>query len=140
VPADRGALGRYVDGLVIALCQAGADIVVACQRADEERYGRMIPNARIVAAPTAIAHRPARLAWEQTGLPLVAQQTNADVMHIPQSTMPLRPGVPVVVTIHDLTFFTEPDAHSPISATFFKSSIRTAARRAATASSTAGCA
>jgi hypothetical protein len=130
VPADRGALGRYVDGLVVALCQGGADLVLACQRADEERYGRMVPNAHIVAAPTAIAHRPARLAWEQTGLPLVAQQTNADVMHIPQSTMPLRPGVPVVVTIHDLTFFTEPDAHSPISATFFKSAIRTAARRA----------
>ena len=130
VPADRGALGRYVDGLVIALCQAGADLVVACQRADEERYSRMVPNARVVAGPTAIAHRPARLAWEQTGLPLVAQQTNSDVMHIPQSTMPLRPGVPVVVTIHDLTFFTEPDAHSPISATFFKSAIRTAARRA----------
>ena len=81
-------------------------------------------------APPPSRTGPARLAWEQTGLPLVAQQTNSDVMHIPQSTMPLRPGVPVVVTIHDLTFFTEPDAHSPISATFFKSAIRTAARRA----------
>ncbi len=130
VPADRGALGRYVDGLVIALCAGGADIVVACQRADEERYSRMIPSARIVAAPTAVAHRSARLAWEQTGLPLVAQQTSSDVMHIPHSTMPMRPGVPVVVTIHDLTFFTEPDAHSPVTATFYKSNIRTAARRA----------
>jgi glycosyltransferase involved in cell wall biosynthesis len=44
--------------------------------------------------------------------------------------MPMRPGVLVVVTIHDLTFFTEPDAHSPVTATFFKSNIRTAARRA----------
>lgn len=130
VPADRGALGRYVDGLVIALCAAGADIVVACQRSDEERYGRMVPSARVVAGPTAISHRSARLAWEQTGLPLVAQQTGADVMHIPHSTMPMRPGVPVVVTIHDLTFFTEPDAHSPGTATFFRSNIRTAARRA----------
>jgi len=109
---------------------AGADIAVACQRADEERYGRLVPNAHIVAGPTAIAHRPARLAWEQTGLPLMAQQVGADVMHVPHSTMPLRPGVPVVVTIHDLTFFTEPDAHSPVSATFFKSAIRTSARRA----------
>jgi len=107
VPADRGALGRYVDGLVIALCEGGADLVVACQRADEERYGRMIPSARIVAGPTAIAHRPARLAWEQTGLPLVAQQAGVDVLHIPHSTMPMRPGVPTVVTIHDLTCFTE---------------------------------
>ena len=130
VPADRGALGRYVDGLVVALCAAGADIVVACQRADEERYGRMVPSARVIAGPTAIAHRPARLAWEQTGLPLVAQQAGVDVIHIPHSTMPLRPGVPVVVTIHDLTFFTEPDAHSPVTATFYRSNIRTAARRA----------
>ncbi len=130
VPADRGALGRYVDGLVAALGEADADLAVACQRADEERYGRLVPGARIVSGPPAIAHRPARLAWEQTGLPLVAQQVGADVLHVPQSTMPLRPGVPVVVTIHDLTFFTEPDAHSPVSATFFKSAIRASARRA----------
>ncbi len=130
VPADRGALGRYVDGLVAALGAAGADLAVACQRNDEERYGRLVPEARIAAGPTAIAHRPARLAWEQTGLPLVAQQVSADVLHVPHYTMPLRPGVPVVVTIHDLTFFTEPDAHSPVSATFFKSAIRTSVRRA----------
>jgi glycosyltransferase involved in cell wall biosynthesis len=130
VPADRGALGRYVDGLVIALCRAGADLAMACQRADEERYERLVPNARIVAGPTAIAHRPARLAWEQTGLPLVAQQVGADVLHVPHYTMPLHPGVPTVVTIHDLTFFTEPDAHSAVSATFYKSAIRTSARRA----------
>ena len=130
VPADRGALGRYVDGLMIALCKAGADLAVACQRNDEERYGRMVPDARVVAGPTAIAHRPARLAWEQTGLPLVAQQVGADVLHVPHYTMPLRPGVPVVVTIHDLTFFTEPDAHPPVSATFYKSAIRTSVRRA----------
>ena len=130
VPADRGALGRYVDGLVIALEAAGADLAVACQRADEERYGRLVPGARIVAGPTAISHRPARLAWEQTGLPMVAQQVNADVIHAPHYSMPLRPGAPTVVTIHDLTYFTEPDAHNPVTATFFKSAIRTSARRA----------
>ena len=130
VPADRGALGRYVDGLVAALAAAGADLAVACQRADEERYGKLVPGARIVAGPTAIVHRPARLAWEQTGLPLIAQQVNADVLHAPHYTMPLRPGAPVVVTVHDLTFFTDPDAHNPVTATFFKSAIRTAARRA----------
>jgi len=130
VPADRGALGRYVDGLIAALHAAGADLAVACQRADEERYGKLVPNARIVAGPTAIAHRPARLAWEQTGLPLVAQQVNADVIHAPYYSMPLRPGAPTVVTVHDLAFFTEPGLHSPVTATFFKSAIRTSARRA----------
>jgi glycosyltransferase involved in cell wall biosynthesis len=130
VPADRGALGRYVDGLVSALGVAGADLAVACQRADEERYSRLVPNARVVAGPSAIAHRPARLAWEQSGLPLVAQQVGAQVIHSPHYSMPLRPNTPVVVTIHDLTFFTEPDAHSPVIATFYKAAIRTSARRA----------
>jgi glycosyltransferase involved in cell wall biosynthesis len=130
VPADRGALGRYVDGLVSALEEAGADLAVACQRADEERYGRLVPNARVVAGPPAIAHRPARLAWEQSGLPLVAQQVEAAVIHSPHYSMPLRPNKPVVVTVHDLTFFTEPDAHSPVIATFYKAAIRTSARRA----------
>ena len=130
VPADRGAVGRYVDGLVHALEAAGADLAVVCQRADEERYGRLVPSAHVVAAPTAISHRAARLAWEQSGLPLVAQQVSADVIHSPHYSMPVRPGAPIVVTIHDLTFFTDPDAHNPVAATFYKSAIRTSARRA----------
>ncbi len=130
VPADRGALGRYVDGLVSALGAAGADLAVACQRSDEERYARLVPAARIIAGPPAIAHRPARLAWEQSGLPLVAQQVSADVIHSPHYSMPLRPGAPIVVTMHDLTFFTEPDAHSQVTATFYRAAIRTSARRA----------
>jgi len=130
VPADRGALGRYVDGLIAALVSAGADLAVACQRADEERYGKLAPDATIVAGPTAIAHRPARLAWEQSGLPLVAQQVGADAIHAPHYSIPLRPSMPCVVTVHDLTFFTDPELHTAVTATFFKSAIRTAVRRA----------
>ena len=131
VPADRGALGRYVDGLIGALDAAGADMAVVCQRADEERYGRLAPSARIVTGPTALSHRSARLAWEQSGLPVVAQQVDADVIHVPYYSMPLRPGKPTVVTVHDVTFFTEPELYSQVSAIFFKSAIRTATRRAA---------
>ncbi|HVB27901.1 MAG TPA: glycosyltransferase family 1 protein [Mycobacteriales bacterium] len=130
VPADRGGVGRYVDGLIAALDQAGADIAVACQRADAERYGRLAPGATIVAGPAAIAHRPARLAWEQTGLPLVAQQVDAQVVHSPHYTIPLRVGRPTVVTIHDATFFTEPEMHTAVKGTFFRSATRTALRRA----------
>jgi glycosyltransferase involved in cell wall biosynthesis len=131
VPADRGALGRYVDGLIAALHRADADLAVACQRSDEERYATLAPKARVVAGPTAIAHRPARLAWEQTGLPFVAQQVGADVIHAPYYSIPLRPGVPTVVTIHDVTYFAEPEAHNPVKATYIKSATRTAVRRAA---------
>ena len=130
VPADRGGVGRYVDGLLSALGAADADFAIACQRADAERFARMVPHATIVPGPAAIAHRPARLAWEQTGLPLVAQQVGADVLHSPHYTMPLRAGRPVVVTIHDVTFFTVPDVHTTIKGPFFRSAIKTALHRA----------
>ena len=131
VPADRGGVGRYVDGLISALGEAGADFAVVCQRSDGERFGRMAPQATIVPGPAAVAHRPARLAWEQTGLPLVVAQVGADVLHSPHYTMPLRAGKPVVVTIHDATFFTQPDVHTSIKGPFFRSAIKTALHRAA---------
>jgi glycosyltransferase involved in cell wall biosynthesis len=130
VPADRGGVGRYVDGLIAALGMLGADLAVASQRSDAERYGRMAPNATIVPGPAAIAHRSARLAWEQTGLPLVAQQVDAQVVHSPHYTMPLRAGRPVVVTIHDATFFTQPEVHTAVKGPFFRSAIKTALHRA----------
>lgn len=130
VPSDRGGVGRYVDGLVGALGAAGQDLVVVCQRSDAERFGRLAPRAEVVPGPSAIAHRPARLAWEQTGLPLVAQQVRAEVVHSPYFTMPLHAPVPVVVTVHDVTFFSEPDLHSAVRTGFYRSATRTAVRRA----------
>ncbi len=67
VPADRGGVGRYIEGLVPALDRAGAGIAVACQRADADRLPRIAPTARILSAPTTVSHRQERLAWEQTG-------------------------------------------------------------------------
>ncbi len=131
VPADRGGVGRYVDGLIEALDAAGADLALVCQRADAERYARVAPHSEVVPGPAAISHRAARLAWEQTAIAKLAEQVGADVVHSPHYTMPLRAGRPVVVTIHDLTFFTEPSMHSAVKGTFFRSATRTALRRAA---------
>jgi glycosyltransferase involved in cell wall biosynthesis len=131
VPADRGGVGRYVDGLLGALAQLETDLAVVCQRTDAERYGRLLPAARIVPAPAAVAHRPARLAWEQTGLPLLAQHVGAEVLHSPFYTCPLRAGCPVTVTVHDATFFTEPEHYDKSRRTFFRSAIKTSLRRAA---------
>ena len=130
VPADRGGVGRYVDGLLGALAALDTDLAVVCQRTDAERYGRLLSGARIMAAPAAAAHRPARLAWEQTGLPMLAQQDGAQVLHSPFYTCPLRAGCPVTVTVHDATFFTEPEHYDKSRRTFFRSAIKTSLRRA----------
>jgi glycosyltransferase involved in cell wall biosynthesis len=131
VPADRGGVGRYVDGLLGALGhRSDLDLVVVCQRTDTERYERILPKAQVLAAPAAVNHRPARLAWEQTGLPLLAQQVGAKVLHSPFYTCPLRASCPVTVTVHDATFFTEPEHYDKSRRTFFRSAIKTSLRRA----------
>jgi glycosyltransferase involved in cell wall biosynthesis len=131
VPADRGGVGRYLDGLLGALAEVSdLDLVVVCQRTDHDRYQRILPNSQVIAAPAAVAHRPARLAWEQTGLPLLAQQVGAQVLHSPFYTCPLRSGCPVTVTVHDATFFTEPEHYEKSRGTFFRSAIKTSLRRA----------
>jgi glycosyltransferase involved in cell wall biosynthesis len=131
VPSDRGGVGRYIDGLLGALDKADANLSVVCQRTDAQRYGRLLPHADVIAAPAAAAHRPARLAWEQTGLPLLAQQVGAGVLHSPFYTCPLRAACPVTVTVHDATFFTEPEHYEKSRGTFFRSAIKTSLRRAA---------
>ncbi|MEO3859233.1 glycosyltransferase family 1 protein [Acrocarpospora sp. B8E8] len=130
VPADRGALIRYVDGLLAALHQAGADLAVVCQRADAERYRRMAPSAQILPGPPAITNRGARLVWEQTGMPVLAQQAGAQVIHSPSYSIPIGAGVPSVVTVHDVTWFTEPECQGPAKASYLRSATRTAVRGA----------
>ena len=127
IPADRGGVGRYVDALVPPLA-AQVDLVVACQPRDAEAFAAL--GARVAVAPARVAGRGPRLLWEQTGLPRLVRAVRADVLHSPHYTMPRRSPVPVVVTLHDATFFSHPELHSPVKARFFRTWTRAAVRRA----------
>jgi glycosyltransferase involved in cell wall biosynthesis len=120
VPENRGGVGRYVDQLLPALSALGTDLVVACQSRDREHYEKLVPSGSVVAAPGAVARTAARFAWEQVGLPRLAARVGADILHCPHYTMPLRPGLPVVTTLHDATFFTHPEVHLPTKRAFFR--------------------
>ncbi len=133
VSADRGGVGRYVDGLLAALSKFRneLELSVVCQRTDTDRYLELAAGAEVVAAPPAVARRPARLAWEQTGLPILAQELGVDVLHSPFYTSPLRASCPMTVTVHDATFFTERNHYDKAKGAFFRSAIKTSMRRAA---------
>lgn len=130
VPADRGGVGRYVDALLPALADQGVDLVVVCQPRDAAHLATLAPAAEVVTASARIERRPARLAWEQAVLPRLVRASRADVLHSPHYTMPLLPGVPVVVTLHDATFFSHPELHSAVKGRFFRTATRRAVRRA----------
>jgi glycosyltransferase involved in cell wall biosynthesis len=131
IPADRGGVGRYLDGILPALGRLDVDLVLAAQPHDVAAFTRSVPTAEVVAAPGAAARRPVRLLWEQTGLPALARRQRADVLHSPHYTLPVTAGCPVVVTVHDATFFTDPAVHSPLKARFFRGATRVAGRWAA---------
>ncbi|WP_231486711.1 glycosyltransferase family 4 protein [Candidatus Blastococcus massiliensis] len=131
VPADRGGVGRYVDQLLPALVELGADLAVVCQRRDETFYRDLLSGIRLEVAPDRVQRRPVRLAWEQAGLPRVARRVGAAVIHCPHYTMPLAAGLPVVTTLHDATFFTHPEVHQPVKRAFFRAWTTVSLRRAA---------
>lgn len=130
VPVNRGGVGRYVDELVPALEGSAVELVLAVQPRDLAHYQALAPGARVVPAPEAAARRPVRMAWEQLALPALARRARADVVHSPHYTMPVASPVPVVVTLHDATFFTTPELHLGSKARFFRAATRLAARRA----------
>ena len=134
VPADRGGVGRYVDGLVAGTVEIDRDPVVVCTTRDAEVFARAGVR-RVVDVAEASGSRTRRLMWEQTGLPRLARRLGADVLHSPHYTMPgLVPtavgggaGAPArVVTLHDATFFSDPQLHLPVKAVTFRAATRRA--------------
>jgi glycosyltransferase involved in cell wall biosynthesis len=132
IPADRGGVGRYLDGLLAGLAGpggAGVEVSVVCKPGDQAGFAAL--GVRSIAARTVLERRPVRLAWEQSALPRLVRRERADVLHCPHYTQPVLAGVPTVVTVHDATFFSDPRLHSPVKARFFRMATRLAARRAA---------
>jgi glycosyltransferase involved in cell wall biosynthesis len=130
VPPDRGGVGRYVDELLPALVEEGADLAVAVQAHDVEYYRGLLPDVELLPAPPAIARAAVRFAWEQSGLPALVRRSRAEVLHSPHYTMPLAVRIPVVTTLHDATFFTHPDVHLAVKRQFFRTWTRISLRRA----------
>jgi glycosyltransferase involved in cell wall biosynthesis len=125
IPDPPGGAGRYVLALAGALdLRPDVAMTVVARTADSARW----PPPVAARAP---ALRPLRLGWEQVGLPRVVRSLGVEVHHGPHYTMPLALGLPSVVTVHDLSFFTHPEWHERTKVAFFRAAIRTSARRAA---------
>ncbi len=130
IPADLGGVGRYVDDLVPELIACGVNLAMAVQQRDVAHFSAKVPRAHLFPVSQSMESRGARMAWEQTGLPALIHRLRPDVLHSPHYTFPALHQVPVVVTLHDATFFSHPQAHSPLKQKFFTSAIRRAVRRA----------
>jgi glycosyltransferase involved in cell wall biosynthesis len=129
VPSRPAGAGQYTVGLVCALAKRDdVALTLICRHGDDGRWLLLAPGAAVVAASP--GPRPARLLWEQSGLPLILRGLDVEVHHGPHYTMPELAHLPRVVTIHDLTFYDHPEWHERSKVVVFRRAIRVAARRA----------
>ena len=129
VPARPVGAGHYTLALVTALAaRDDVALTLVCRRGDDGRWSMVAPGARVVA--DAPLHRPVRLVWEQTVLPVVLRHQHVDVHHSPHYTMPEVARLPRVVTVHDLTFFDHPEWHERSKIPVFRRAIKVAAHHA----------
>jgi glycosyltransferase involved in cell wall biosynthesis len=130
VPVDRRGVGRYVDSLIPAFAGSEVAIRVVCRPADVPHYSELSGQPAIGASGLT-DRRVTRLVWEQLGLPRIAHRTKPDVLHSPHYTHPLAVrGLPLAVTLHDATFFTDPGLHTRTKGPFFRTASKLALRRA----------
>ncbi len=144
VPAEPVGAGRYTIELVRALSvRDDVDLALWSRRSDGDRWralhdggkrafvdGPVVGGAVGAVEDRAPDHRLTRMAWEQLRLPRLLAGSEAQVHHAPHYTMPGRTRLPVVVTIHDMTFFDHPQWHERVKVPVFRAAIRRAARRA----------
>ena len=128
VPIRVAGAGRYIVELAARLPGNGVATTLVTRREDDERWRRTSPAASIAnIVPNA---RPARLTYEAWMLGTSHTAHDVDVWHAPHYTMPRRGSTPTVVTIHDLTFFTNPEWHERSKVTFFRRAIAHSAQHA----------
>src|SRR5688500_13054613 len=94
---------RYVRSLTRALLALGEPIeVVALGGRDSSA---LPAGAGYIAEPS---HPPTNLGWTLVGLPRAARRAAVDVIHAPAYTAPFWSPVPVVLTIHDVSYERHP--------------------------------
>ncbi|CAG7844256.1 D-inositol 3-phosphate glycosyltransferase [Pseudoclavibacter triregionum] len=119
MPAQLGGVGRYLEGLLQGFEEIGFVPWVVAKPAHVRHFRRLAPSPRYLQAPSWLAARGGRFGWEQVGLPQLAKEIGADVIHSPHYTFPLRFDGRRVVTIHDATAITDPETHSQMKSRFF---------------------
>lgn len=129
VPPRIAGAGRYVVELARRLPRREVVTTLVSRRDDDTRWRQLVPDA---AAVTGLVPRGrvARLAYEAWVLGATRSARDVDVWHSPHYTMPHRGAAPTVVTVHDLTFFTNPEWHERAKVAFFRRAIDYSVRHA----------
>jgi glycosyltransferase involved in cell wall biosynthesis len=128
VPPRLAGAGRYIGELARRVPATGVETTLVTRRDDTLRWHDWSPSTHIASiVPNA---RPTRLLYEAWVAGRSSTARSVDVWHSPHYTMPRHSSTPTVVTIHDLTFLTNPEWHERSKVPFFRRAIAYAATHA----------
>jgi glycosyltransferase involved in cell wall biosynthesis len=101
--SPAAGIRRYATELVQALVALDHPIEVVVLGGDSDRIPPGVE--RVVEA----AHLPGNAGWTLIGLPRTAARARVDLIHAPAYTAPFWAGIPVVLTIHDVSYEMHPE-------------------------------
>jgi len=124
--SPAAGIRRYATELVSALTALGEPLEIIALGGE----GADLPAG--VARVTDSAHPPSNAGWTLIGLPRTAARAGVDLIHAPSYTAPFWAGVPVVLTIHDVSYELHPEWYpyrrDRLRRYFYRRSAQTAAR------------
>jgi glycosyltransferase involved in cell wall biosynthesis len=101
--SPAAGIRRYSTELVRALVALGEPIEIVALGGDAEAVPAGVE--RVADA----SHPPSNAGWTLIGLPRTAARARVNVIHAPAYTAPFWARVPVVLTIHDVSYETHPE-------------------------------
>jgi glycosyltransferase involved in cell wall biosynthesis len=117
---------RYVHQLVPALLDLKEPLVIVALGGAPDA---LPPGVAHVAEPP---HPPTNLGWTLVGLPWAAAKGDVDLIHAPAYTAPFMTTIPLVVTIHDVSYERHPEWYPYrrdwVRRSFYRRSARAAGR------------
>ena len=124
--SPAAGIRRYSTELVSALTSLGEPLEIVALGGEA---GVVPPGIERVPES---AHPPTNAGWTLIGLPRTAARARVEVLHAPSYTAPFWAGVPVVLTIHDVSYELHPEWYPYrrdwLRRYFYRRSAKTAAR------------
>ncbi len=111
IPGGVGGTEIYLRCLLAALAEIDRtnEYFIFTNRETTSDIAPATPRFRVSQQPVSGAVRPARILWEQSGLPLALRRERVDVLFNPGFTAPLLCSCPTVTVFHDLQHKRHPE-------------------------------
>ncbi len=121
-------VSRYIYGLMAHLPLVDGSLAYVAYTGDPELR---MHGWRMCVSPWRTERPPARILWEQLAQPWALRRDGVDLIHAPVYVGPLATKCPLVVTIHDLSFFRYPELFPKGNRSYLQRFTRLSARHAA---------